>query len=114
MAFNNSQQMLPSSRLVYRLAGNATVPTLPSATGTGHVQSSPTAAEPPYAPEAASLGNPPSEMPDVPATVVFLVLFLAVGILNIRLFISNRKNDHKFMFSMASFSLLFHVFYLYM
>ena len=61
---------------------------------------------PPYPPQTQSLGTPPTPIPDVPVSVVFLALFLITGLLHMRLFVSNKKSEHKFVFSMAMFSMI--------
>ncbi|KAL9059446.1 MAG: hypothetical protein Q9162_001144 [Coniocarpon cinnabarinum] len=59
---------------------------------------------PPYPPMTQSLGTPPSPIPDAPVTAVFLVLFLFTGLMHMRLFVGNKKKEHKFVFSAAMFA----------
>ena len=53
------------------------------------------------APFGADLGSPPSPIPDVPVSAVFLVLFFAGFVVNLLLFSRNRKNEHHFLLSLA-------------
>ncbi|KAF2852989.1 hypothetical protein T440DRAFT_497462 [Plenodomus tracheiphilus IPT5] len=56
---------------------------------------------PPYPPRDAGLGGTPSVVPDVPISVVFLVLYLIFGIIHIRIFKMNKHRGHKFIFNGA-------------
>ncbi len=58
---------------------------------------------PPYAPAFQGLGSPPTVIPDVPVSAVFLVLFLITGAIHMTLLQVNKKHGHKFMFSGAMF-----------
>jgi len=53
------------------------------------------------APFGADLGSPPSPIPDVPVTAVFLVLFFVGFAVNLLLFRRNRKKEHHFLISLA-------------
>jgi len=53
------------------------------------------------APFGADLGSPPSPLPDVPVSAVFLGLFFAGFVVNLLLFWRNRKNEHHFSLSLA-------------
>jgi len=53
------------------------------------------------APFGADLGSPPSPLPDVPVTAVFLVLFFAGFVINLILFSRNRGNENHFLISLA-------------
>ncbi|PVH91190.1 hypothetical protein DM02DRAFT_706397 [Periconia macrospinosa] len=54
---------------------------------------------PPYPPANASLGGIPSILPDVPLSVVFLVLFLIFGIAHMLILKKNKARGHKFIFN---------------
>lgn len=60
---------------------------------------------PPYPPQNHSLGSPPAPIPDVPLSVIFLVLFFTGAVVHMTLFQRNRKNGHKFLFSGAIFGI---------
>jgi len=53
------------------------------------------------APFGADLGSPPSPLPDVPVSAVFLVLFFAGFVVNLLLFWRNRRNEHHCSLSLA-------------
>lgn len=57
----------------------------------------------PFPPQIQSLGNPPTPIPDVPVSAVFLALFIIAGGMHFKLFLGNKKNNHKFVFSGAMF-----------
>jgi len=52
-------------------------------------------------PSSARLGNPPSPLPDVPVTAVFLALYFLFLLGNIVLFVRNSRNGHKFWLSLV-------------
>ncbi len=52
---------------------------------------------PPYAPRYQALGGVPTVLPDVPINIVFLVLFLAIGIGHGYIFHRNRVEGRKFL-----------------
>ncbi|KAF3002047.1 hypothetical protein E8E13_009006 [Curvularia kusanoi] len=56
---------------------------------------------PPYAPTHAGLGGTPDVIPDIPITVVFLILYLTFGIIHIKILKSNKGRGHKFIFNGA-------------
>lgn len=56
---------------------------------------------PPYAPQDAGLGGSPSIVPDVPISVVFLIIYLMFGVIHIRIFKGNKHRGHKFIFNGA-------------
>jgi hypothetical protein len=56
---------------------------------------------PPYPPRVAGLGGIPEIIPDVPISAVFLVLYLVLGIIHIRIFKNNKGRGHKFIFNGA-------------
>lgn len=63
----------------------------------------PKAAGPPYAPVNASLGGLPSTLPDVPASAVFLFLYMVFAITHQQILVRNKKRRHMFAFSGALF-----------
>ncbi|KAJ4993005.1 hypothetical protein SVAN01_01357 [Stagonosporopsis vannaccii] len=56
---------------------------------------------PPYAPVNAGLGGSPDVLPDIPITVVFLVIYLIFGIVHIKILKANKGRGHKFIFNGA-------------
>ncbi|KAH7077713.1 hypothetical protein BKA63DRAFT_270686 [Paraphoma chrysanthemicola] len=59
------------------------------------------AAGPPYPPHNQGLGGEPALIPDVPITVVFLILYLIFGVIHIKIFKANKGRGHKFIFNGA-------------
>jgi hypothetical protein len=55
----------------------------------------------PYAPTHAGLGGFPDVIPDVPVSAVFLVLYLILGVVHIKILKSNKGRGHKFIFNGA-------------
>ncbi|CAI9625884.1 hypothetical protein GT037_000698 [Alternaria burnsii] len=56
---------------------------------------------PPYAPLNAGLGGTPMIVPDVPVSVVLLILYLMFGIIHIKILKGNKGRGHKFIFNGA-------------
>ncbi|KAF1932810.1 uncharacterized protein M421DRAFT_416422 [Didymella exigua CBS 183.55] len=56
---------------------------------------------PPYSPTNAGLGGSPDVIPDIPVTAVFLVLYLILGVVHIKILKSNKGRGHKFIFNGA-------------
>lgn len=56
---------------------------------------------PPYPPRNAGLGGTPNPIPDVPISIILLVIYLALGITHIRIFKRNKSRGHKFIFNGA-------------
>jgi hypothetical protein len=57
--------------------------------------------KPPYSPTHAGLGGFPDVIPDIPVTAVFLVLYLVLGVVHIKILKSNKGRGHKFIFNGA-------------
>lgn len=57
----------------------------------------------PYPSQKQSLGSPPTPIPDVPLSAVFLACFLLTGLTHMKLFQDNRKKNHRFLLSGAIF-----------
>ncbi|KAF3030319.1 hypothetical protein E8E12_000210 [Didymella heteroderae] len=55
--------------------------------------------KPPYSPTNAGLGGSPDVIPDIPITAVFLVLYLSLGVVHIKILKSNKDRGHKFIFN---------------
>ena len=64
-------------------------------------QSQPDRGKPPYSPTHAGLGGFPDVVPDIPITAVFLVLYLILGVVHIKILKSNKGRGHKFIFNGA-------------
>ncbi|KAF2678491.1 hypothetical protein K458DRAFT_348661 [Lentithecium fluviatile CBS 122367] len=58
---------------------------------------------PPYAPQNASLGGLPDTLPDIPATAVFLLLYVIFAATHMKILKMNKARGHKFNFSGALF-----------
>jgi len=56
---------------------------------------------PPFPPQNASLGGLPSTIPDVPATAVFLLLYVIFAATHMKILKMNKARGHKFFFSGA-------------
>lgn len=61
---------------------------------------------PPYAPLNAGLGGTPMIVPDVPVSVVLLILYLMFGIIHIKILKGNKGRGHKFIFNGAILGIL--------
>ncbi|KAF1920850.1 hypothetical protein BDU57DRAFT_534588 [Ampelomyces quisqualis] len=59
------------------------------------------AQSPPFSPRNQGLGGNPAVIPDVPVTVVFLVLYLVFGVIHIKILKANKGRGHKFIFNGA-------------
>ncbi|KAK0794775.1 hypothetical protein LTR02_005795 [Friedmanniomyces endolithicus] len=59
----------------------------------------PEGASPPYASTTATVGGAPTKTLDVPATAVFLFLYVCLAATNATIFRLNRRKDHKFIIS---------------
>lgn len=66
-------------------------------------QGPPVVSGPPYPPRTAGLGGTPDIIPDIPPTVVFLVLYVVFAITHISIFKRNKARGHKFVFNGALF-----------
>ncbi|OSS53437.1 hypothetical protein B5807_00416 [Epicoccum nigrum] len=56
---------------------------------------------PPYAPTHAGLGGTPDVIPDIPITVILLVIYLTFGIVHLKILKGNKGRGHKFIFNGA-------------
>ncbi|KAK4041720.1 hypothetical protein C8A01DRAFT_14555 [Parachaetomium inaequale] len=75
------------------------LPHLSSSLLTLSFQPPPPAGGPPYPPQTAQLGLVPSPVPDIPVSVVLLLLFIAAAAANMTVFQLNRHRSYKFLFS---------------
>ncbi|KAF2727160.1 hypothetical protein EJ04DRAFT_146122 [Polyplosphaeria fusca] len=73
------------------------------ANGAPQGQGPPTPPGPPYPPRYGSLGGVPDILPDVPATFVFLFLYVVFAITHVTILKKNLRRGHKFLFSGALF-----------
>ncbi|KAL6711167.1 hypothetical protein ACN47E_005698 [Coniothyrium glycines] len=56
---------------------------------------------PPYPPPNAGLGGMPSILPDIPISAIFLVAYLVLGVIHIKISKANKGRGHKFIFNGA-------------
>ncbi|KAK4542449.1 hypothetical protein LTR36_006701 [Oleoguttula mirabilis] len=66
-------------------------------------QTSAANAGPPYIPNVAGVGGRPTVSQDIPATAIFLLMYLTGAVANMAIFQLNRRKGHKFLISWAMF-----------